>query len=219
MDAGVGVYAVAVGALLLAPILLILLLAKCPRTLLPSARHRPRARAAAVPVRSMPGGRLHVLLVCSRNQPDHRVFPGGGIEPGETPADAAQRECIEEAGALGKLGVLLGTLRDARPRTLHAVTTVYVVHVEEELDEYEEYWRGRDWFDLGVPGSTESAECLARMRAALSPKGVHQRTLDLLEAASASVLNDCEQLELAARAGRSSGAALTPLRRRLASGH
>jgi len=38
------------------------------------------------------------LLVTARVNPAHWVFPKGHIERGETPADAARREVIEEAG-------------------------------------------------------------------------------------------------------------------------
>ena len=56
-----------------------------------NGRSYPRARAATVPVRCDPGGRLAVLLVRSRNHPESFIFPGGGIEPGESEQEAARR--------------------------------------------------------------------------------------------------------------------------------
>lgn len=38
-------------------------------------------------------------------------FPGGKIEPGETPADAAARECLEEAGLTITVGGVLDRVR------------------------------------------------------------------------------------------------------------
>ncbi len=42
--------------------------------------------------------RCEVLLVSSRKYPGSWVFPVGGVERGETPAEAAIRECREESG-------------------------------------------------------------------------------------------------------------------------
>jgi len=58
-----------------------------------------------------PQGR--VLLLQRSDAGDHAgewCFPGGGVEPGETAADAASRECLEETGyRVGSPGALLCT--------------------------------------------------------------------------------------------------------------
>ena len=65
-------------------------------------------------------------------------MPGGGIEPGEDPADAAVREIFEETGYHAELDGLLGidshvvpaeqrTLR--RTGDLHAIRIIYRAHI------------------------------------------------------------------------------------------
>lgn len=67
-------------------------------------RRRSDARVvvAAVPVRARAAGGLEFLLVRTRAG-THWTFPKGGCEVGETPAEAAGREAIEEAGASGRI--------------------------------------------------------------------------------------------------------------------
>ena len=51
---------------------------------------------------------FQILLVSSSKYADRWVVPGGGIEPLEEPRLAAGREALEEAGAKGHIGRMLG---------------------------------------------------------------------------------------------------------------
>jgi 8-oxo-dGTP pyrophosphatase MutT (NUDIX family) len=62
-----------------------------------------RRVAAAVPVRAREPGGVEFLLVRTSHG-ERWTFPKGGREPGETLAEAAAREAIEEAGAHGRVG-------------------------------------------------------------------------------------------------------------------
>lgn len=44
----------------------------------------------------------------SSRRPDNWIVPGGGVEPNEDPATTAEREVLEEAGVIGRLGRCLG---------------------------------------------------------------------------------------------------------------
>jgi len=48
-------------------------------------------------------GDFSVLLVSSKKEPGHWIFPKGHVERGETAAEAALRETEEEAGVTGEL--------------------------------------------------------------------------------------------------------------------
>jgi 8-oxo-dGTP pyrophosphatase MutT (NUDIX family) len=52
-----------------------------------------------------PEGRL---LLGRDSEMDRWSLPGGGVDPGEQPADAAVRECFEETGLLVRLEGLIG---------------------------------------------------------------------------------------------------------------
>ncbi|MDP8968806.1 MAG: NUDIX domain-containing protein [Actinomycetota bacterium] len=64
-----------------------------------SARRRV---VAAVALRPCAGGELEFLLVRTSDG-ERWTFPKGGCDRGETQAEAAAREAIEEAGAAGRI--------------------------------------------------------------------------------------------------------------------
>jgi len=70
----------------------------------------PQAGAIAVRIGE---GEPRVLLVTAKRNPEHWVFPKGHVEVGETPAEAAVRELIEEGGVEGKVIAPAGTLEMA----------------------------------------------------------------------------------------------------------
>ncbi len=102
----------------------------------------------------------HVLLTLRsstlRSHTGQISFPGGRIEPGETPEIAALRECEEETGIPSHLPQLLGRLTPiTSPASVGAVLPI-VAWLDEEVpiriqpDEVDEaFWQPLD--DLGEP--------------------------------------------------------------------
>ena len=79
-----------------------------------------RARAGVVIVRDG-----HVALIERHREGRHYfVFPGGGVEAGETPAEAAVREAHEELGVDVRLGEIVLELDFAGPQTYFAAQIV-----------------------------------------------------------------------------------------------
>mmetsp|Transcript_17206 Transcript_17206/g.33752 ORF Transcript_17206/g.33752 Transcript_17206/m.33752 type:complete len:400 (-) Transcript_17206:1540-2739(-) len=112
-------------------------------------------RAACLCIRqtSKTPGRYQVLLVRRRSKGRNKwSLPGGGLEPGERPCDAAVREAYEEAGVIGTLGACLGEFSNISKKSNKVSrTTAFVFHTSEFLDDGlwpESLLRARQWFNL-----------------------------------------------------------------------
>jgi 8-oxo-dGTP pyrophosphatase MutT (NUDIX family) len=101
---------------------------------------RRRPRAAAIAVRAAAAGGHEFLLVRTSNG-TRWTFPKGGRERGETLAEAAAREALEEAGAAGRVG--------GEPLAEYRYGDDIVVAFLLEVDDMrppDEPWRTSTWF-------------------------------------------------------------------------
>ena len=147
-------------------------------------------------------GTVHTARPSHPRHPDVFTFPAGSIERGESPAVAASRETLEEAGVTGRLGRRLGEVADGK-----AHTTMYVLHVEEEHAQWQEgHERERQWFDLGVPGRPGSEQAVQRALDTLSTKSSTRGIFEQLQAQLVELAQECEHCEQKWAAGPKAGA-------------
>ena len=93
--------------------------------------------------------RGRVLLVLER---DEWSYPGGRLEPGETPEQAAVREAQEEAGIEVELGQLLCTRQWSDGFVLH----VFAATIADGEPHAPAGVREVGWFDPDKPPSPQS---------------------------------------------------------------
>lgn len=87
-----------------------------------------------------------ILLITSTRSSCKWLVPGGGINLGEEPQDAAVREAREEAGAIGIVGRLLGIFENKEKQTRTWVFALYVKQLEDQWPEGK--IRKREWHKL-----------------------------------------------------------------------
>jgi len=81
-----------------------------------------------------------VLLVTSSKDTDSWVVPAGGIDPGESPEQAAVREVVEEAGAIGKIGTCLGVFQNDKSKSQTYMYTMIVKNLVEPKENKDCKW-------------------------------------------------------------------------------
>ncbi|MEE9241222.1 MAG: NUDIX domain-containing protein [bacterium] len=116
----------------------------------PSGLSRPAyLQAAAVPWRPGEEG-PEVLLISGRQPADSSwpiwILPQGGVEPGQTPAEAAAAEAWEEAGVEGTIGPDPFTFYEYETGNGWCRVSVFRMRVEHEARSWpEDGERSRQW--------------------------------------------------------------------------
>jgi 8-oxo-dGTP diphosphatase len=113
----------------------------------------------------LPGDR--VVLIERKNTPHGWAIPGGFVDEGETLADAAEREALEETGLVVELVEQFHAYSDPRrdPRK-HTISTVFIGRAGEEPRGADDALRaeGFAWTALPAPIAFDHAEILADVR-------------------------------------------------------
>lgn len=110
---------------------------------------RPAAVLAAVTERERPGFLMIHRPSNMRSHPGQVAFPGGKIDPGETPVEAALREAYEELGIQPRDVTVIGASDTYRTGSGYAVTPVLAV-VPPDLDLSPSPTEVAAWFEAPV---------------------------------------------------------------------
>lgn len=110
-------------------------------------------RHAAIPVVAAVVARGERVLLCQRHDGEHLPllweFPGGKIDPGETPEEALARELREELGVAARVGAQVADILHQYPeKTVHL--RFYRAHIEGEPVPH--VHRAIEWVALGRLG-------------------------------------------------------------------
>lgn len=119
---------------------------------------KPVQKAGVVAYRENSSGEIEVILVSSRKLDDSWVFPAGGVDYGETPAEAAERECLEESGYRVEIEQPLDIMVIGGGKR-HVLYTFFRARALEDTGDYEKD-RKRTW--CGIHDLPDTVACMFR---------------------------------------------------------
>ena len=134
----------------------------CVRSVMRDSTNRPVLAASAACFRE---GRL--LLVRRANPPQLWTLPGGRIELGESAADAAQRELLEETGVKAEIAGFAGyremVLRDLGTLQSHFVILAFAARWRAGTGTAGAELSAVEWIDPDALSKFETTEGLAEI--------------------------------------------------------
>jgi 8-oxo-dGTP pyrophosphatase MutT (NUDIX family) len=123
-------------------------------------------QAGAIPFRTGTDGRIEVLLI-RRLRKRSWGIPKGSIEPGQSAAEAAQQEAVEEAGAIGELSdAAVGrfTYEKTGKGGRRCLVHVYLLRVIEARERFpEQSKRCREWFPVNKAAALVRREAVGAL--------------------------------------------------------
>lgn len=103
-------------------------------------------KAGVVPYRRDAAGGVELLLITARQVPGSWIFPVGTVDPGETLAQTAARECVEESGCVVSVTDELGFVDLDKGHAIHRLTFFAAAVIGETAERESD--RARRWVPL-----------------------------------------------------------------------
>ena len=109
------------------------------------SKDRKENRERVASIITDPFNKFKIFLISSRKDKNKWKIPGGGMEVGETVAQTALRETVEEAGVYGIVQNYIGNYENKKKKTYTHVVSMACTQINNE---WEENTRNRRWFNL-----------------------------------------------------------------------